>query len=223
MLATDEPPLSAGDTYKTPDWDTVVKPQYLSTKARLVGILGSAFAGEHRRRSAQDGDRHRRDRRGERQRAARVRRRRRQRRRRDRERHPARSRTACRSTSTRSASTTRATRSTRSRRSSITSRRCSSAPRSARTASTTSTRTPTASTTSIVQVRTGTPVCWKVVSKPNTTVPATDAPQLFRAKVKVYGDGVTQLDERDVFFLVPPAAVRRSDLLDQKYIRHCLQ
>ena len=56
-----------------------------------------------------------------------------------------------------------------------------------------------------VQVRTGTPVCWKVVSKPNTTVPATDAPQLFRAKVKVYGDGVTQLDERNVFFLVPPA------------------
>jgi len=54
-------------------------------------------------------------------------------------------------------------------------------------------------------VRTGTPVCWKVVSKPNTTVPATDAPQLFRAKVKVYGDGVTQLDERNVFFLVPPA------------------
>ena len=37
------------------------------------------------------------------------------------------------------------------------------------------------------------------------TVPATDAPQLFRAKVKVYGDGITQLDERDVFFLVPPA------------------
>ena len=56
-----------------------------------------------------------------------------------------------------------------------------------------------------LQVRTGTPVCWKVVSKQNTTVPATDVPQLFRAKVKVYGDGVTQLDERDVFFLVPPA------------------
>jgi len=56
-----------------------------------------------------------------------------------------------------------------------------------------------------IQVRTGTPVCWKVVSKPNTTVPATDVPQLFKAKVKVYGDGVTQLDERDVFFLVPPA------------------
>jgi hypothetical protein len=55
-----------------------------------------------------------------------------------------------------------------------------------------------------LHVRTGTPVCWKVVSKQNTTVPATEAPQLFRAKVKVYGDGVTQLDERNVFFLVPP-------------------
>jgi hypothetical protein len=55
-----------------------------------------------------------------------------------------------------------------------------------------------------VQVRTGTPVCWKVVSKPNTTVPATDAPQLFRSKISVYGDGITQLDEREVFFLVPP-------------------
>jgi hypothetical protein len=55
-----------------------------------------------------------------------------------------------------------------------------------------------------LQVRTGTPVCWKVVSKQNTTVPATDMPQLFRATVKVYGDGVTQLDERNVYFLVPP-------------------
>lgn len=55
-----------------------------------------------------------------------------------------------------------------------------------------------------VQVRTGTPVCWKVVSKPNTTVPAKASPQLFRATVTVYGDGITQLDQRDVFFLVPP-------------------
>src|SRR5690606_2037460 len=54
------------------------------------------------------------------------------------------------------------------------------------------------------QGRTGRPVCWKVVSTPNTTVPGTDVPQLLRAKVKVDGDGVTQLDERDVFFLVPP-------------------
>jgi hypothetical protein len=55
-----------------------------------------------------------------------------------------------------------------------------------------------------VQVRTGTPVCWKVVSKPNTTVPATDAPQLFRSTITVFGDGITQLDQRDVYFLVPP-------------------
>jgi len=54
------------------------------------------------------------------------------------------------------------------------------------------------------QVRTGTPVCWKVVSKPNTTVPATQVPQLYRATITVFGDGITQLDQRDVFFLVPP-------------------
>ncbi|MDQ3339784.1 MAG: hypothetical protein M4D80_31875 [Myxococcota bacterium] len=53
-------------------------------------------------------------------------------------------------------------------------------------------------------VRTGTPVCWKVVSKPNTTVPATQVPQLYRATITVYGDGITQLDTRDVYFLVPP-------------------
>jgi len=58
---------------------------------------------------------------------------------------------------------------------------------------------------SYVDVRTGTPVCWKVFSKQNTTVPATAEPQLFRATVEVYGDGVTVLDTRDVFFLVPPA------------------
>jgi len=56
-------------------------------------------------------------------------------------------------------------------------------------------------------VRAGTPVCWTVVSKPNITVPATDVPQLFRATVTVFGDGVTQLDQRDVFFLVPPKPI----------------
>ena len=55
-----------------------------------------------------------------------------------------------------------------------------------------------------LQVRTGTPVCWKVVSKPNTTVPATQVPQLYRATITVFGDGVTQLGQRDVYFLVPP-------------------
>jgi hypothetical protein len=55
-----------------------------------------------------------------------------------------------------------------------------------------------------VDVRAGTPVCWKLVVKSNTTVPATEEPQLFRANVIVTGDGVTELDRREVFFLVPP-------------------
>jgi hypothetical protein len=55
-----------------------------------------------------------------------------------------------------------------------------------------------------VDVRPGTPLCWKVVVKRNTTVPATPEPQLYRANVIVTGDGVTELDRREVFFLVPP-------------------
>lgn len=50
----------------------------------------------------------------------------------------------------------------------------------------------------------GTPVCWRLVARGNTTVPATDEPQLYRARVDVFGDGVTLLDSRDVFFVVPP-------------------
>ncbi|RMH44224.1 MAG: VWA domain-containing protein [Deltaproteobacteria bacterium] len=55
-----------------------------------------------------------------------------------------------------------------------------------------------------IDVLPGTPVCWRLVPKVNTTVMATDEPQLFRATVRVFGDGVTLLDERDVYFLVPP-------------------
>ena len=58
-----------------------------------------------------------------------------------------------------------------------------------------------------VDVRTGTPVCWKLIPKINTTVPATDQPQLFRATIEVLGDGVTVLDTREVFFLVPPEPI----------------
>lgn len=50
----------------------------------------------------------------------------------------------------------------------------------------------------------GTPVCWKLVARSNSSVPATADPQLFRARVDVYGDGVTLLDSRDVWFVVPP-------------------
>ena len=55
-----------------------------------------------------------------------------------------------------------------------------------------------------VDVRAGTNVCWKLVPKQNNTVMPTDEPQLFRATVVVRGDGITVLDTRDVFFLVPP-------------------
>lgn len=53
----------------------------------------------------------------------------------------------------------------------------------------------------------GTPVCWKLVAKMNTTVMPTVDPQLFTATIEVYGGGVTLLDTRDVFFLVPPEPI----------------
>jgi len=53
-------------------------------------------------------------------------------------------------------------------------------------------------------VTAGTPVCWRLIPKQNTTVMPTDQPQLFQATVEVYGDGITLLDERDVYFVVPP-------------------
>ncbi len=50
----------------------------------------------------------------------------------------------------------------------------------------------------------GTAVCFDVIPRMNTTVMASDTPQVFRAQIDVVGDGVTVLDTRDVFFLVPP-------------------
>jgi len=44
LLATDEQPLSAGDTSKVPAWATVVLPEMLARGARFIGILGSTFA-----------------------------------------------------------------------------------------------------------------------------------------------------------------------------------
>lgn len=38
----------------------------------------------------------------------------------------------------------------------------------------------------------------------NTTVPPLAEPQMFMATIVVAGDGVTTLDTRDVYFLVPP-------------------
>jgi hypothetical protein len=55
-----------------------------------------------------------------------------------------------------------------------------------------------------VDVLPGTPVCWRLVPRTNTTVAATEEPQLYRATIEVRGDGTTLLDTRDVYFLVPP-------------------
>ncbi len=50
----------------------------------------------------------------------------------------------------------------------------------------------------------GTPVCWDVIPIPqNDFVPATEQPQVFKARLTVYGDG-SPLDERQVYFLIPP-------------------
>lgn len=49
----------------------------------------------------------------------------------------------------------------------------------------------------------GTPVCWDVVPRENDRVAPTDRPQIFRARIVVRGDG-SILDQRSVYFLVPP-------------------
>lgn len=54
------------------------------------------------------------------------------------------------------------------------------------------------------KVMPGTRVCFDILPRQNTTVPATDKPQLFKAFVTVWGNGVTQLETREVYFLVPP-------------------
>lgn len=50
----------------------------------------------------------------------------------------------------------------------------------------------------------GTSVCFDVVPKPNQSVPATEEPQIFRARIRVIGNRETPLDEREALFLVPP-------------------
>jgi hypothetical protein len=55
-----------------------------------------------------------------------------------------------------------------------------------------------------IDVLPGNPVCFDIYPERNMTVPATDEPQVFKAYVDVIGDGITVLDTRDVYFLVPP-------------------
>jgi hypothetical protein len=55
-----------------------------------------------------------------------------------------------------------------------------------------------------VDVRPGTTVCFVIHAAQNTIVEPTTEPQIFMATIQVWGDHVTVLDERDVYFLVPP-------------------
>ena len=55
-----------------------------------------------------------------------------------------------------------------------------------------------------VAVAPGQRVCFDVIAKRNDRVEAQLVPQLFRARIDLFGDGVTALDSRQVWFLVPP-------------------
>lgn len=54
----------------------------------------------------------------------------------------------------------------------------------------------------------GSPVCFDVVPRMNTTVEPTGVAQLFRARLEVLGQGVNRLDDHVVHFLVPPRVPR---------------
>jgi hypothetical protein len=57
---------------------------------------------------------------------------------------------------------------------------------------------------SFTAVLPGTPVCFDIYVKQNWTVACTDDPQTFLCEIDVVGDGITVLDTRNVYFLVPP-------------------
>ncbi len=203
LLATDEQPLSPGGTNKTPDWTTIVKPEFLSRKARLVGILGSGFAVntdvDLRQMATDTGA------------------------------IDATNGNAPLVFDGAGANAATAIQTGILRLANGLPLDINALPVddpadsvNAVTAFVDHLETLQLGTAACangltdvdtnadtfkdkyVQVVTGTPVCWKVVSRPNISVPATDQPQVFRATVQVFGDGITLLDTRDVFFLVPP-------------------
>ncbi len=49
----------------------------------------------------------------------------------------------------------------------------------------------------------GTPVCFDIILRKNSFVKPLPVPQLFKAHIDLWGDNVTLLDTREVFFLVP--------------------
>ncbi len=54
-------------------------------------------------------------------------------------------------------------------------------------------------------VKPGTPMCWKIHVKKNTSVQPTDTLQIFQASVRLKGNDVIDLDTRKIYFVVPPA------------------
>ena len=209
LLATDEFPLSAGDTFKVPDWDTIVKPAYQTAKARLVGIMGSTsttalvtLTSDLQKMATDTG-----------------------------------AIDAANGNAPLVFDGAGATAATAIQNGILA--LANGLPLDINALTTDDPTDTVNAVVSFVdhietlqlgtaacanglndidtnadtfddkylQVRTGTPVCWKLVSKTNTTVPATTQPQLYRATVTVFGDGITQLDQRNVFFLVPPQPI----------------
>jgi hypothetical protein len=50
----------------------------------------------------------------------------------------------------------------------------------------------------------GVSVCFDIIPRRNTTIPATTVPLRFQATITIWGDEYTPLDARDIFFVVPP-------------------
>jgi hypothetical protein len=57
---------------------------------------------------------------------------------------------------------------------------------------------------SFTSVRPGTLVCFDIHVKQNWSVPAIDVPQTFQCEMDVVADGITVVDTRTIYFLVPP-------------------
>jgi hypothetical protein len=55
-----------------------------------------------------------------------------------------------------------------------------------------------------IDVLPGAPVCFEIVPQDNAAVPSIEEPQVFMAYIDVFGDSVTILDTREVYFVVPP-------------------
>ncbi len=54
------------------------------------------------------------------------------------------------------------------------------------------------------EVLPGTTVCFDIYPEMNTSVESTPVPQLYECLVHVVGDGITILDTRSIYFLIPP-------------------